>query len=210
VGKHDAIAAVEQEETPVPTALPRTVLIVDERAGDRQRLAEIVASLGYRPSVHAPEDAVASVSDSFRPEVAFVGYAAHPDHALALIGAMAHLGVCPVIAILPEHDGDYIRAAAARGAFAYLVQAGAGVDALQAAIDVAIARFGQYVALQDAFGRRALVEQAKGILMALRGVDQDGAFDLLRAESRQQSKKLVEVAQSIVDSHSLLVPPRDR
>lgn len=207
MGKHDAIAAVERQATGVPAALRRSVLIADERAVDRQRLADIVASLGHRPSVHAPEDAVANLANSFPPDVAFIGYAENPDRALALIGAMSHVGVCPVIAMLPEHDGDYIRAAAARGAFAYLVQAGS--DAVQAAIDVAIARFGQYVALQDAFGRRALVERAKGVLMALRGVDEDGAFELLRVESRRQSKKLIDVAQAIVESHSLLVPPRD-
>jgi len=208
MGKHGAIAAVEHEDTRVPAQLRRTVLIADERAADGQRLAEVVAGLGHRPSVQALANAVASVSESFQPDVAFIGYAEDPDPALTVIGAVAHLGVCPVIAVLPKHDGDYIRAAAARGAFAYLVQAGA--DAVQAAIDVAGARFGQYVALQDAFGRRALVEQAKGILMALRGVDEDGAFELLRSESRQQSKKLIDVAQSIVDSHSLLGPPRDR
>src|SRR4051794_24547347 len=210
MGNDGAIAAVEQQDMRVPAALRRTVLIADERAADRQRLAEIVAGLGHRPSVYPPGEAVASVSDSFQPDVAFVGYAEDPDRATSLIGAMAHLGVCPVIAILPVHDGDYIRAAAVRGAFAYLVRAGADAGAVQAAIDVATARFGQYVALQDAFGRRALVEQAKGVLMALRGVDEDGAFDLLRSESRRQSKKLIDVAQSIVESHSLLVPPRDR
>lgn len=207
MGDDRAIAAVESEHARAAAALRRTVLIADERAADRQRLAEIVAALGHRPSVYAPEDAVASVSDSFRPGVAFVGYADNADAGLALIGAMAHVGVCPVVAVLPVHNPEYIRAAAARGAFAYLVQPSA--DDVQAAIDVATARFGQYEALQEAFGRRARVEQAKGILMALRGVDEDGAFDLLRVESRQHSKKLIDVAQSIVDSHSLLVPPRE-
>src|SRR4051794_15481972 len=111
VGNDRAVAAVGHEDTRVAAALRRTVLIADERPADRQRLAEIVAGLGHRPSVYEPEDAAASISDSFQPDVAFIGYAENADRALAVIGAIAHVGICPVVAMLPEHDGDFIRAA---------------------------------------------------------------------------------------------------
>src|SRR3954465_6257017 len=116
MGNDGATAAVEQQDTRVSAALRRTVLIADERPADRQRLAEIVAGLGHRPSVYELEDAAASISDSFQPDVAFIGYAENADRALAVIGAIAHVGICPVVAMLPEHDGYFIRAAAARGA----------------------------------------------------------------------------------------------
>jgi response regulator NasT len=60
---------------------------------------------------------------------------------------------------------------------------------------------------QGAFGRRAVIEQAKGILMARHAVDQDQAFELLRTHSQHNGRKLVDVAQAIVDSHLLLLPP---
>ena len=49
------------------------------------------------------------------------------------------------------------------------------------AIDITLQRFAEYHNLQGAFGRRAVIEQAKGILMARHSVDADKAFALLRA-----------------------------
>jgi GAF domain-containing protein len=54
--------------------------------------------------------------------------------------------------------------------------------------------------MQEAMLSRAVIEQAKGILMAERGCDEDTAFDLLRAASQRQNVKLREVAQRLVDS----------
>jgi AmiR/NasT family two-component response regulator len=78
---------------------------------------------------------------------------------------------------------------------------------LQSAIDITLQRFAEYHSLQGAFGRRATIEQAKGILMAHHAVDSDPAFDMLRNHSQHNGHKLVDVAQAIVDSHLLLMPP---
>jgi AmiR/NasT family two-component response regulator len=49
--------------------------------------------------------------------------------------------------------------------------------------------------------------RAKGILMARRAITADEAFDLLRAQSQRNGRKVVDVAEAVVDSHLLLVPP---
>ena len=59
--------------------------------------------------------------------------------------------------------------AAKRGVFAYIVDGDA--EELQSAIDITLQRFAEYQSLQGAFGRRALIEQAKGILMARHAID---------------------------------------
>ena len=43
--------------------------------------------------------------------------------------------------------------------------------------------------------------------MARHATDADGAFELLRDHSQHNGRKLVDVAQAIVDSHLLLVGP---
>jgi AmiR/NasT family two-component response regulator len=58
--------------------------------------------------------------------------------------------------------------------------------------------------LQGAFGRRAVIEQAKGILMARHTIDATRAFEMLREHSQHNGSKLAEVAAAIVDSHVLL------
>ena len=52
--------------------------------------------------------------------------------------------------------------------------------------------------IQRALQTRAPIEQAKGILMALHGVDADEAFDLLRRESQATNTRLHTVAIELV------------
>jgi GAF domain-containing protein len=54
--------------------------------------------------------------------------------------------------------------------------------------------------LQIAMASRAVIEQAKGIVMAQRRCGADQAFELLRAASQRQNIKLRVLCQSIVDS----------
>jgi GAF domain-containing protein len=52
--------------------------------------------------------------------------------------------------------------------------------------------------LETALSSRAAIEQAKGILMATRGVDPDTAFELLRTESNTTNRKLRDVAADLI------------
>ncbi|MEU2003242.1 GAF and ANTAR domain-containing protein [Rhodococcus sp. NPDC019627] len=54
--------------------------------------------------------------------------------------------------------------------------------------------------LTKAMETRAVIEQAKGIVMALRGVSADQAFEILVVQSQQEHLKLAEVARRIVES----------
>ena len=89
--------------------------------------------------------------------------------------------------------------------FAYIVDTDA--EELQSAIDITLQRFAEYHNLQGAFGRRAMIEQAKGILMARHGVDRSARSRCSATHSQHNGRKLVDVAQAIVDSHLLLLPP---
>ena len=105
-----------------------------------------------------------------------------------------------MIALLSAKDPAYVHEAAKRGVFAYIVDG--SPEELQSAIDITLQRFAEYHSLQGAFGRRAMIEQAKGILMARHAVDADKAFEMLRDHSQHNGHKLVDVAQAIVDSQS--------
>lgn len=54
--------------------------------------------------------------------------------------------------------------------------------------------------LRLAMDSRAVIEQAKGVLMAQRRVDPDEAFEILREASQRYNRKLREIARGIVDT----------
>ncbi|WP_158220316.1 ANTAR domain-containing protein [Kineosporia sp. A_224] len=53
--------------------------------------------------------------------------------------------------------------------------------------------------LRTAMASRAVIEQAKGILMARHRADEDAAFSMLRVESQTHNRPLRDVARSVVD-----------
>lgn len=56
--------------------------------------------------------------------------------------------------------------------------------------------------LQEALSSRAVIEQAKGMLMAQRGCSADEAFNVLRRSSQHRNIKLREIAGAVVDALS--------
>jgi response regulator NasT len=182
------------------------VLIANERRDRLELLARVVSGLGHEVIAREIDvSAVAAVTAREEPDVALVGLGLSSQHALELIEQIVQESSCPVIALLSAEDPAYVREAAKRGVFAYLVDT--TPEELQSAIDVTLQRFAEYHNLQGAFGRRAVIEQAKGILMARHSIDAGKAFEMLRDHSQHNGNKLVEVATSVVDSHLLLVRP---
>ena len=182
------------------------VLIANERRDRLEPLAQVVAGLGHE--VIARETEVTEVGEATvreRPDVALVGLGLHSEHALELISEIVREAACPVIALLSVKDPAYVHEAAKRGVFAYIVDT--SPEQLQSAIDITLQRFAEYHSLQGAFGRRAAIEQSKGILMARHAINAEKAFEMLRDHSQHNGHKLIDVAQAIVDSHLLLLPP---
>jgi two-component system, response regulator / RNA-binding antiterminator len=181
------------------------VLIANERRDRLELLAQVVAGLGHEVIAREVDvKEVAAVTAREHPDVALVGLGLSSEHALELIGEIVREASCPVIALLAARDPDYVREAAKRGVFAYIVDT--TPEELQSAIDITLQRFTEYHSLQGAFGRRAAIEQAKGILMARHAIDSDSAFEMLREHSQHNGHKVADVAAAIIESHRLLVP----
>jgi len=83
---------------------------------------------------------------------------------------------------------------------ASIVDGGHAAEELQSTLAITLRRFAEYQNLKGAFGRR----ETKLILMARHAIDQNKAFDMLREHSQRSDRKLIEVAEAIVQSHVLL------
>jgi response regulator NasT len=181
------------------------VLIANERRDRLELLAQVVIGLGHdviAREIYVKE--VGPVTAREHPDVALVGLGSSSVHALELISEIVREASCPVIAILHADDPAYVREAAKRGVFAYIIDG--SPEELQSAIDITLQRFSEYQSLQGAFGRRAVIEQAKGILMARHSINADRAFEMLRHHSQHNGRKLSDVAVAVVESHLLLLP----
>ena len=179
------------------------VLIANERKEGLALVAPLVAALGHEVIAREIEiEDVGPVTVRERPDVALVGLGANSDHALGLIERIVHEAACPVIALLHAPDPNFVKEASKRGVFAYITDA-EGED-WQSSIDIVLRRFAEYHDLEGAFGRRAITERAKGILMERHSVDDVTAFEMLRDQSRAANRKLIDVATAVVDGHRLL------
>jgi len=163
----------------------------------------IVVALGHEVIAREIEvDEVGAVTVQERPDVALVGLGASSEHALDLIDQIVREAACPVIALLHAPDPAFVKEASKRGVFAHISDA--DIEDWQSSIDIVLRRFAEYHELEGAFGRRALTERAKGILMERHSVDEARAFEMLRERSRIDNRKLIDLAAAVVDGHRLL------
>jgi AmiR/NasT family two-component response regulator len=179
------------------------VLIANERKDRLALVAPVVAALGHEVIAREIDvKDVGAVTARERPDVALVGLGESSQHALDLIDQIVREAACPVIALLHAPDPAFVKEASKRGVFAHISDT--GVEDWQSSIDIVLRRFTEYIDLQGAFGRRALIERAKGILMERHSIDENAAFEMLREQSRADNRKLIDLATAVVDSHRLL------
>jgi AmiR/NasT family two-component response regulator len=179
------------------------VLIANERKDRLELVVPIVAALGHEVIAREIEvKDVGRVTARERPDVALVGLGESSEHALGLIEKIVREAACPVIALIHAPDPDFVKEASKRGVFAYITDSDA--KDWQSSIDIVLRRFTEYHELEGAFGRRAVTERAKGILMERHSIDEVAAFDMLRDQARTANRKLVDVASAVVDGHRLL------
>jgi response regulator NasT len=179
------------------------VLLADERPERLAAVSRIVIALGHEVAVAScAVGEVGALTRRERPDVALVAVGEDTTHALAMIDRIVHEAACPVIVALPDGNPGFVAEAARRGVFAYLVEG--EPEALQGVLEIALRRFAEYHGLEGAFGRRAVTERAKGILMERHHLGEQEAFTLLRSHARQSGRKLADVAEAVLASHLLL------
>ena len=188
-----------------------TVLLADEDERTLETLGKVLQDLGHDVTPFAVS--VAEAADLIvreDPDLTIVVVHEDDDHALALIAEAVETASGPVIAQLRgREDIDFVARAADRGISAYMESN--DPQQVQAAIEVTIRRYREAARLNEkveqlesALERRAVIERAKGILMERHGIDDKAAFGRLRDHARAGNRRVVDVAQAVVDGHALL------
>jgi AmiR/NasT family two-component response regulator len=186
------------------------VLIANEDKDALDRLAAVLEQLGHEvaPYAVAVSEAIELIATE-DPDLAIVVVHQDDEHALALIAETVEYASGPVIAQTRNGDVQFVARAAERGISAWIEST--TPEIVQGAIEVALRRYEETQALQvkvdqleSALERRALIERAKGILMERHGLDDRGAFELMRDHARAQNLRVVDVARTVTEGHALL------
>jgi GAF domain-containing protein len=155
---------------------------------------------GYGPCMDAGRGGVVLRVDDMREEVRW------PDYTKKVL----EVGVRSSLSVPLPYQGSSIGAlnnySSQPAAFATPEALRAGIEVSEA-VAVAVVNADAHARVIDqahnmrlAMESRAVIEQAKGVLMAQRGVDAQQAFDMLRDASQRYNRKLRDIAAGIVES----------
>lgn len=118
----------------------------------------------------------------------------------------------PIAMFVDRADSASIEASVEAGVSAYVVD-GLRKERIKPILDMAISRFNAFAKLNQELAEarselkdRKTIDQAKGILIRSKGIDEDAAHKLLRKTAMNQNRRIVDVAQGLILAAGLLEP----
>jgi response regulator NasT len=193
---------------------PYRFVIADDEKAVATGLQGQLESLGY--------DVVAVVNDGQRavelcrrvlPDAVFLDIEMPILDGLAAARQIAEDPGTPVIIMTAHGHPNLIDEAAEDGVISYLLKP-MTTPALQAAVEIAVARAREIQALQEdvdhlkmTLRERKLIERAKGVLMTRKGLSENEAFRLLQRQSQDRRIPMAKLAESIIQTDELLDSP---
>jgi two-component system, response regulator PdtaR len=131
---------------------------------------------------------------------------------LGAASLLAEERVAPVLLLTAYSDQEFIDRAREAGVMGYLVKP-YNENQLAPAIEVALARYGEFSQLHKELGNtkealmtRKIVERAKGVLMDTAGLKESEAFHRIQRLSMNSRKSMREVAEAILLTHGIEQP----
>ena len=182
------------------------VLIADDEALTRMGLQTMLREMGHT-IVGAAADGVAALrlAGETRPDLAILDIKMPGMDGLAVAEAIAERYHLPVVMLTAYSEHDLIeRAAATEAVQAYLVKPVREAD-LAPVIELAVARFAEWRALQqeaagrqEALAAREVVARAKQVLMRRDGLTEGQAFLEIQHRARRQRRTMRQVAEEVL------------
>jgi two-component system, response regulator / RNA-binding antiterminator len=182
------------------------VMLVDDSHEEESPLKESLLEAGY-DVVETANTAAALLERvaAVQPDVIIIDTDSPTRDTLEQLSFVTREQPRPIVLFTDDRESGTIQAALRAGVSAYVV-AGMQPERLQPILDVALARFEQERALRDALkdakdrlAERKIIERAKGLLMEQKRVSESDAFQMMRKLAMDRNRRLVEIAQQIID-----------
>jgi two-component system, response regulator PdtaR len=184
---------------------PTRVLIAEDEALIRLDLKEMLEEEGYVVVAEVGDgQAAVDQAQQLRPDLVILDVQMPVLDGLAAAEQIAAARIAPVIVLTAFSQRELVERARDAGAMAYLVKPFSKND-LVPAIEVAVGRFQEMHALdaevtdlKERLEARKVVEQAKGRLMAERGISEAEAFRWIQRTAMNERTSMKALAQAIL------------
>jgi response regulator NasT len=184
---------------------PLRVLVAEDEALIRMDLVEMLEEDGYCVVGQAGDGETAvRLAHELRPDLVILDVRMPVLDGLSAAEQVVAARIAPVVILTAFSQRDLVERAREAGVMAYLVKPFQKKD-LVPAIELAVSRFAEVVALEKEVGElsgrleaRKLVDRAKAVLQAERGLSEADAFRFLQRRSMDERRSMRAVAQEVL------------
>ena len=194
-----------------PPERPDTILIADDEHLVAAGMKNHLEDLGFKVIGPAGDGGEATeLCAKFNPDMAILDIQMPSTNGIDAAADIFTNHMIPVVIFSAYSDETFVESSADAGVFGYMLKP-VSRDQLRVGIEVAWKRFldwfdqhGEINDLKERLEQRKIIEQAKWILVKRKKVEEPEAMKLLQKQARNNRKTLVEVANAVVESDSLL------
>jgi AmiR/NasT family two-component response regulator len=196
----------------IAPAAPRRVVVAEDESLIRLDIVEILRDNGYDVVGEAGDGETAvQLATELRPDVVIMDIRMPQLDGIKAAERLTRDHVAPVVLLTAFSQKELVEQASEAGALAYVVKPFTPND-LMPAIEIALARYAQIVALEsevadmvERFETRKLVDRAKGLLNEKMGLSEPEAFRWIQKASMDRRLTMHDVAQAVIEQ---LAPPK--
>jgi response regulator NasT len=183
------------------------VVIAEDEALIRLDLKEMLEEEGYVVAGEAADGETAiSLTQTLRPDLVILDVKMPVLDGISAAERIAADHLAPVVILTAFSQRELVERARDAGAMAYLVKPFTKAD-LVPAIEIAVSRFQEISALESEVGTlrdrlevRKLLDRAKGLLQAERGITEAEAFRWIQKNSMDRRMTMKAVSQEVIDA----------
>lgn len=186
--------------------MPQTrIIIADDESLIRMNLRETLVGLGYLVVGEAGDGvSVINLARELRPDLVVMDIKMPKLDGIQAAKVLTEEKIAPVLLLTAHSDKELVERARDAGVVGYIVKPFRDAE-LMPAIEVARARFEEFLTLEQQVGdlketleTRKIIERAKGMLMDSQGLKEADAFRRIQQLSMNSRKSMREVASALL------------